>query len=317
MPRVAVPSSRPPGGSAAPAPVLPPPEDWPRFAPGPGSPVQRAYEDPRMLAAAGFALLLQVAHPTVGHGVHQHSAFTRDPWGRLLRTLDYVYGTVYGGPELAGSMGARLRTMHRPITGHLPDGRRYSALEPGAFAWVHATLAVGLFRGSERLGGPMSESDKAAFYAQWRDVGRLIGVRRRDLPEDYDGFEAYVARVIAEELERTPAVPAVLDLLCRPPAPDVPGVPPALWSVLRVPAAAGLRATTTGLLPPELRERLGLRFTRENALLFRAVAAGSRASGPLVRALLPDFGPRYVSWRFGGSSPEPRASRRMGTTISR
>ena len=35
-----------------------------------------------------------------------------DPWGRLLRTLDYVNGTVYGGPALAGEIGRRVRDVH-------------------------------------------------------------------------------------------------------------------------------------------------------------------------------------------------------------
>ncbi len=51
----------------------------------------------------------------------------------------------------------------------------------------------------------MEQWEKEAFWRQWKDVGRLIGVRDRDLPADWAGFEEYFARVCAEELEWTPA----------------------------------------------------------------------------------------------------------------
>ena len=127
--------------------VLPSPDEYAELAPTPGSPVWRAFNDVRLLHTSGYATLLQVAHPTVGHGVHQYSSFVKDPWGRLLRTLDYVHGTIYGGPELAGEIGVRVRNMHKTIKGTKSDGSRYSAMEPDAFAWVHATLAALDLRG--------------------------------------------------------------------------------------------------------------------------------------------------------------------------
>src|ERR1700760_4202704 len=130
-----------------PAPILPAPDEYAALTPRPGSPVAVNFNDVRIAPTAGYATLLQVAHPTVGHGVHQYSSFTKDPWGRLLRTLDYVHGSISGGPELAGTIGARGRDLHKTIKGPLPDGGRYSAMEPGAFAWVHVTLAVAIFEG--------------------------------------------------------------------------------------------------------------------------------------------------------------------------
>jgi uncharacterized protein (DUF2236 family) len=57
------------------------------------------------------------------------------PWDRLLRTIDYVCLLVYGGAE-AHAAGHRLRELHRRFKGVTPDGRRYSPLEPDAYAWV-------------------------------------------------------------------------------------------------------------------------------------------------------------------------------------
>jgi len=277
--------------------VLPDPSEYADLAPTPGSPVWRAFNDVRMLSTAGYALLLQVAHPTVGHGVHEYSSFTKDPWGRLLRTLDYVHGTIYGGPELAGEIGARVRALHKSIKGERPDGERYHAMEPDAFAWVHATLAASVVEGHRLFTQPMEHAEKEALWRQWRDVGRLVGVRYRDLPEDWDGFEQYVADMVADTLEWTPAVDEVMDLLGSAPPPQMPGMRPAAWRILRKPLATQLRVTTTGMLPRELRTRLNLPYSKNDARTFRALAAASRAAKPVVRGPLKEFGPSYVKWR--------------------
>jgi uncharacterized protein (DUF2236 family) len=277
--------------------VLPEPEEYEELAPAPGSPVWRAFNDARMLSTAGYALLLQVAHPTVGHGVHDYSSFARDPWGRLLRTLDYVHGTIYGGPALAGAIGRRVREMHRPIQGVTSDGERYHAMEPEAFAWVHATLGAAIVEGRRHFARPMTWPEREALWRQWRSVGRLVGVRERDLPEDWASFESYFDRMVSERLGWTPAVPEVLDALGASTPPNVPGLHPELWRVLSSPLALQLRVATVGLLPAELRTRLGLRWGPAQRAAFAALAAGSRAAGPFVRGPLREFGPSYVRWR--------------------
>lgn len=277
--------------------VMPTPDEYAALAPTPGSPVWRAFNDVRMLHTSGYATLLQVAHPTVGHGVHQYSSFVEDPWGRLLRTLDYVHGTIYGGPDLAGQIGVRVRDMHKSIKGTRSDGSRYSAMEPDAFAWVHATLAHSIFEGRRVFATTMTAAEKEAFWGEWLGVGRLIGVRARDLPATAAGFEEYFDAFVERELEWTPAVPQVLDTLAASPPPNVPGLRPGLWRMLRAPMGRQLRVATVGLMPTRLRERLGLPFGAREQALFRAMAAGSRASAPAMRGPLREFGPNYVRWR--------------------
>jgi uncharacterized protein (DUF2236 family) len=278
-------------------PVLPDRADAAAYAVDRHSVTWRYAGDARAMLGAGTALLLQVSHPTVAAGVRQHSDFRKDPWGRLLRTLDYVHGTIYGGPEIAGAIGARVRNLHRTIKGRRADGVPYHAMEPDAFAWVHATLAASVFEGRRALAQPMDDAERQAFWTQWRDVGRLIGVRYRDLPEDVAGFDAYMARVIEEDLDWTPAVPEVLETLAKTSPPRDVRIPPWAWRVLSVPMARQLTLATTGLLPPVLRERLGLRWSAWDERAWRAFSWASRTASPVVRGPLANFGPIYVRVR--------------------
>jgi uncharacterized protein (DUF2236 family) len=229
--------------------------------------------------------------------VAEHSNFAADPWGRLLRTLDYVHGSIYGGPRMAGEIGRRVRAMHKQIKGVRPDGERYHALEPTAYAWVHATLASGLVEGHRIFAEPMTPAGCEAFWEEWVDLGRLIGVRERDLPATWAEFPDYFHAVVDTELEDNPTVHLVLDTLAEPAPPEIPGLPAPVWTAVRRPIAGQLRLLTVGMLPPLLRHKLGLRFTRNERVAFRAFAAATRASTPLLRGPLREFGPNYVQWR--------------------
>src|SRR5262249_11421179 len=134
--------------------VLPAREEAAELIPPRDGITWRIAGDARLFAGSGYALLLQVSHPSVGAGVTQHSDFKRDPWGRLVRTLDYTSSVVYGGPELAWEVGRRVREMHRRINGVRPDGERYHALEPRPYAWGPATLAEAIVRAHKLFCGP-------------------------------------------------------------------------------------------------------------------------------------------------------------------
>jgi len=249
------------------------------------------------MAGSGYALMLQVAHPVIGAGVLEHSNFKADPWGRLLRTLDFTTCMVYGGPDLAWQTGRRVRLMHQQIKGILPNGERYHAMEPEAYAWVHATLADAIVKANAHFVRPIPAHDLERFWQEWRAIGRLLGVRDRDLPLSWAEFGAYYDAMVTDHLERTQSVDDVLEVMAKPPPPGVRGVPRPVWNAIRRPAARGGRMGTIGLMTPALRRKLGLRWTRANDLEFRAIGRASRASGPLLPAGVREFGPSYLRWR--------------------
>jgi uncharacterized protein (DUF2236 family) len=279
------------------APIMPPAADWPSLAPHPGTITWDRAGDARVLIAAGYALLLQVAHPTVGAGVSEHSQFQRDPWGRLLRTLDYTCTIAFGGPSAAGEMGHRIRSFHRQIKGTRPDGQRYHALEPVAYAWVHATLAEAIVRAHERFGRPFTGEQRERFWTEWRATGRLLGIRDRDLPLDWPSFHDYVEEMVDRQLERTPAVEEVLDALAHPASPSLPALCRPVWPLARAQLGHFLVLTTIGLLPPALRRRFGLSWTRANELELRVLGGALRAATPLMPPSLRNTGPGYLRWR--------------------
>jgi uncharacterized protein (DUF2236 family) len=277
--------------------MMPPPGDWESLAPHPGTITWRYAGDARLLVAAGYALLLQVSHPTVGAGVSEHSQFRDDPWGRLLRTLDYTYTMVYGGPRAAGAMGRRIRSFHKQIRGTRADGRRYHALEPEPYAWVHATLAEAIVVAHERFGRPLTNEQRQQFWAEWRSLARMLGVRDRDLPADWQGFRTYFEQMIDVRLQHTRAVDEVLQALVQPPPPALALLQGPGWTAARAPLSHVLSLTTAGLLTPVLRQRFDVRWTRANEVELRALGAVLRSATPLMPSWLRNTGSGYLRWR--------------------
>jgi uncharacterized protein (DUF2236 family) len=267
------------------------------FVPGPDSVLWRYAGDPRILVTAGSTLVLQVAHPTVGAGVREHSDYASDPWGRLLRTLDYSYLMIFGGREAAEATGRRLREMHKEIKGTMPDGRRYHALEPEAFTWVHATLIQGIVEGHRRFGRPLDDDQIESAYDEWRALGRLIGIREGDLPADWPRFLAYFDRMVDDRLEDNDVVHGVLSVLRRPAPPKLRLIERRLWRLTWLPFGRLFSLATVGLLPTVLRERCDLRWTRSQGLELRALGKAVRSATPLMRGGLGNVGPGYLRWR--------------------
>ncbi len=273
---------------------------------GPDSVTWQVTSDVRLYAAMLYPLLLQVAHPTVGAGVSDYSDFERRPWNRLLRTIDYVSLLVYGGRE-AIPAGRRLREIHKGFKGVRDDGEAYYALEPKAYAWVHATLINTYVVGHAAFGRTMRPQEVEQFYTEYRGLGRLIGVRERDLPETWGEFREYFDRMVAEELVRTRAVDSVLGAIRHAPAPPVP-IPDIFWRALRLPAGQVLSLGGIGLMPEGLRSHLGVRWTQLDEAQFRALGRLSRGLTPILPRRLQVTGPAQLRWRRAAIARGPLGS---------
>ena len=107
--------------------------------------------------------------------------------------------------------------------------------EPEAYAWVHATLAVSIVASHNRFGRPFTAEQTQRFWSEWRGLGRLLGIRERDLPASWGGFLAYVDEIIDTGLtlswlvnnlsSRSPASVEIATLLRKPEALSMPVEP--------------------------------------------------------------------------------------------
>ncbi|WP_369374812.1 oxygenase MpaB family protein [Streptomyces sp. cg36] len=260
--------------STAPDPIPPPP----------GGVLWSLAGDVRTLLTLPAAFTLQVAHPAVGAGVDEHSVFRTDPWGRGERSLRSLQLWVYGGEE-AAEEGRRLREVHRTVRGTDPRGRRYHALTPANYAWVHATGYPVFTHSQKYLGRPFTEAQERRMYAEWLRVGRILGIRDRDMPQTIEEFWPYYRKVLADEIATNPVVEELLSTGARVPAPDRGPLPVRLvlrllWPVLLPRYLRLRRFLSIGFLPPDARAALGLEWSDAQERKLRRL-------GRVVRAVVP------------------------------
>ncbi|MFD7019210.1 oxygenase MpaB family protein [Streptomyces sp. NPDC059928] len=252
--------------------------------PPPGGVLWSLAGDVRMLLTLPAALTMQVAHPAVGAGVDQHSVFRTDPWGRGERSLRSLQLWVYGG-ERAAEEGRRLRRLHKVIQGTDATGRRYHALTPAYYAWVHATGYPVFAHTQQYIGRPFTDAQHRELYTEWLQVGRILGIHDRDMPQTIEEFWPYYRKVLADEIANNVVVEELV-------ATDRPVPPPdrgplalrlalrVLWPVLLPPLARFRRFVTIGFMPPDAREAIGLDWTDEQERKLRRF-------GRVVRAVVP------------------------------
>ncbi|MFS8198355.1 oxygenase MpaB family protein [Streptomyces sp. CWNU-52B] len=240
-------------------------------APRRGGPAWRYFGDARSTIMAPQLLLLQVAHPVVGAGVADHSNFRAEPWPRLVRTLLSLTTVIYGGQQAATDEARRLIHVHAAMKGTDSAGRRYHALNPEAYHWVHATLVKAPVDGQRLFGKGMTEEETERYYREMRDVGRVWGLKEHHLPATWAEFTEYYDDMVDNRLEHNQSVQDVLDELAHPAKPFrwIPGL---LWRPLARVAARYALLVTVGTLPPRLRERLHLTWDRRRQRSLRRFA---------------------------------------------
>jgi uncharacterized protein (DUF2236 family) len=255
----------------------------------------------RILLTLPSALTMQVAHPAVSAGVDEYSVFRTDPWGRAERSLASVQRWVYGDAEAVAEEGRRLRRLHRGIQGVDAHGREYHALTPAHYAWVHAT-GFPVFQHSRRYLGsrPYTQAEERRLYAEWLQVGRILGIQDRDMPQTVEDFWPYYRRMLSEEVEKTLVVEELTDVGRPLPPPDrgprpVRALLRMLWPVLRPAFARFQRFVSIGLMPPDAREAIGLPWTRRQERRLVRLGRVVRTVVPMLPERLRFLPPAYAA----------------------
>jgi uncharacterized protein (DUF2236 family) len=222
---------------------------------GPGSAAWAVHGDLATLVGGIRALLLQALHPAAVTGVDRHSTYRDDPLGRLAGTTRWLTVTTFGSREAADREAARVRGMHRRVTGTFVDARgverRYRAGDDDLLTWVHVAFTDSFLTAHEWFGGVPIPGGPDAYVGEWATAGRLVGTT--DPPTTAAGLRARI-RAFAADLGTSEATARTLAFLRRPPLP-----PPAR-------AAYGvLFAAAVSSLDPAHRELLGLRHPRTSS----------------------------------------------------
>jgi uncharacterized protein (DUF2236 family) len=225
-----------------------------------------------MLVGGLRALLVQALNPLAMAAMDQHSDFRTDPWGRLSRTSEYVTTTIFGTTEQARAAGARVRAIHRRISGIDPVTRgAYRADDPELLLWIHAAEVDSFLAAYRAYGGGLSEAEGNRYVAEMTRVGELVGLHAEDLPASMAELRDYLADV--KTLCVTPAAREGLRLVISPP---VPALGRLLWAV---PSTA-----TVAILPDRVRDLYGLSWIDPASAVVRL---GAASVNRVLRALLP------------------------------
>jgi len=200
-----------------------------------------------VLAGAGTAIALQVAHRPVAAGVQQHSNFTADPLGRLRRTLQYIFAVVLPEAHFARhTVTDWVAQAHEPVEG-IVDGAPYSAADPEAQRWVTATLYWTAEEIRWRIWGEQHPDDAEQIYRSYAVLGTALGMPEEYWPKDRAAFQQYWEQQVAL-LEVTDSARQIMnDLFAAHSAPA--------WLRSGMPL---VRFLTAGLLPSQIRDQLGL-----------------------------------------------------------
>jgi len=238
---------------------------------GPDSLAWRIDREVMVLAGGSCALLMQAAHPVVAAGVVQHSTYATDPFGRLKRTLTSSFDVAFGSRARADAAIRRVNAIHASVRGRLPDGAPYSASDPEALLWVHATLVDTALRVYSRFVEPLSPADEQAYHEEAAQVATHLGVAPSDLPDRIEDLRAWIDAMIESGRVRVaPDARSIARTVLRP----IPWVPRLAWE------AAHLISLAT--LPAPLRRQYGLGWSPARERGIDRLAAVSRRALPLL-----------------------------------
>jgi uncharacterized protein (DUF2236 family) len=234
--------------------------------------LRRVHRERAIALSGPRALLMQAAHPLAVSGLLAHSTDLDDPYDRLARTAEVMSTIGFGTRSDADRVARQVRAMHRRVRGTLkepvgqyPANTPYRADDPDLLLWVLFTLVDSGMVVYEKYVARLDAEERAAYWEDYKVVGRLFGLRLRDMPDTLDDLRDYrremltSGRLVVTDWARTRARQIVL-------APPVPLYVRPLVEVANF--------VTVALLPEEIRRQYGFRPVPP-AVLRRALVAGS------------------------------------------
>jgi uncharacterized protein (DUF2236 family) len=233
--------------------------------PGPGSLSWKINREIIVVVAWGRAIMLQLGHPLVGAGVHDHSRFRGSltaSFARFRSTIGAMLAITFGDDQEVVSAAAGINAIHDRVSGRLPAaaggfpaGERYSAHDAELLRWVHATLLDSILLVYERLVGPLTPEERDRYCAESAVMEPLLNIPGGVLPRNLAELDTYMHdMLIGGSIAVTDSSRALARAVLFPPR----------WRLFW-PAFRPVQLITIGLLPPAIRQAYGFRWTRRDA----------------------------------------------------
>jgi uncharacterized protein (DUF2236 family) len=277
---------------------------------GPDSISWRINREAGLFLAAGYATLLQLAHPWVAAAISQHSTTLHDPIGRFHQTFRVMFTMSFGPVEQAIATARHMHIRHQSIRGTVTEpvgalaaGSRYEANEVRALLWVYATLIDTSVLAYDLILPALTSEERERYFAESRRSATFFGIPLDAWPHDWRQFEEYMESMY---LSDTLAVSPVARHLARQ-------VLSGAGSWLRIPS--WYRALTADLLPPRLREEFGLAYGERERQSAERALGWIRRVYPRLPESVRFVGPyREALSRLNGKS-RPSLSVRLSNTL--
>lgn len=267
---------------------------------GPESITWQVNQEMTVLFGGARALLMHAAHPLVAAGARQTAMYSRDPWARLIRTLQLQSAVTFGSRREAEAAADRINRLHYKVNGIDPvTGLRYDAVDPGLLLWVHAALEVSSLWFYERTVRPLCREERQRYHEESLVTAELVLLPRSHVPPTIEELEAYVDEVVGSGvLMMTDVAAEVAEIVRRGPVP--PSVKWVWWFI---------SFAAFGTLPEPLRGLYGVEWGPWRQRLLDLDLAALRRVRPLLPPRLRLIGPaRWAQARMEGAPRSPSRS---------
>jgi uncharacterized protein (DUF2236 family) len=228
------------------------------------------------------ALLMMAAHPVAFEGFFHSTGSLDDPYDRLRRTAEIMDTVAWGEQDDADRMTATVRRMHGrargvlPVdAGRFPAGTPWAADDPELLLWIIACLVDSAALVYDRYVERLTPAERDAYWADYRVIGRLFGLRDSDMPDGLDGLDRYRRELLEGDRLHVSdwARERAREIVLRPPVP---------WPARPLLETANF--ITIALLPDQIRLQYGF-SPLPPAIVRKALVAGGAEY--VRRAVLP------------------------------
>jgi uncharacterized protein (DUF2236 family) len=231
--------------------------------------LRRIHRERAVALSGPRALLMQAAHPVAVRGLLAHSSAIDEPYERLARTAEVMSTIGFGSRADADRVTRRVRELHR----------RYKVDKPDLLLWVLFTLVDSGLVVYQLYVDKLSDEEQAGYWEDYKQVGRLFGLRDRDMPDTLEDLREYKREMLEGDVlhvsdwARRRARAIVLE-------------PPVPW--LARPLLETVNFVTIALLPDRIRREYGFSPLPPAAVRRALVAGGAEYVKRAVIPLMPE-----------------------------